>query len=103
MQGLLNRLAEGNMASVASQMEQIISSTSRGDSNEVLGQLLHALAPAGSVTPPRMVAEHALLLALLHAHIGADIGIFAFFNISIELIIDNLFRSCFSTSNGGKI
>ncbi|XP_059472617.1 nucleolar MIF4G domain-containing protein 1 [Neocloeon triangulifer] len=74
MQGLLNRVAESNMASVASQMEQIIQANSRGDANEVLGQLLHALAPAGSITPPRMVAEHACLLALLHAHIGAEIG-----------------------------
>jgi nucleolar MIF4G domain-containing protein 1 len=74
MQGLLNRVAESNMASVTSQIEQIIVANSRGDSNEVLGQLLHALAPAGSVTPPRMVAEHILLLALLHAHLGADIG-----------------------------
>lgn len=74
MQGLMNRVAESNMASVASQIEQIIAANSRGDSNEVLAQLLHALAPAGSVTPARMVAEHILLLALLHAHLGADIG-----------------------------
>ncbi|CAB3369909.1 Hypothetical predicted protein [Cloeon dipterum] len=83
MQGLLNRVAESNMASVASQMEQIILSNSRGDANQVLVQLLHALAPAGAVTPARMIAEHALLLAILHAHIGAEIGA-AFLQSTVE-------------------
>ncbi|XP_065341618.1 nucleolar MIF4G domain-containing protein 1 homolog [Cloeon dipterum] len=83
MQGLLNRVAESNMASVASQMEQIILSNSRGDANQVLVQLLHALAPAGAVTPARMIAEHALLLAILHAHIGAEVGA-AFLQSTVE-------------------
>jgi nucleolar MIF4G domain-containing protein 1 len=104
MQGLLNRVAESNMASVASQIEQIIVANSRGDSNEVLAQLLHALASAGSVTPPRMVAEHILLLALLHAHLGADIG-----NSIPELLRFSykygckLNRCCLFAINGRKV
>ncbi|KAF4519817.1 hypothetical protein B566_EDAN006831 [Ephemera danica] len=75
MQGLLNRVAESNMGSVASQLEGVMATHSRGDASEVLGQLiLAAVAPSHSVTPTKMAAEHALLLALLHAHIGNEIG-----------------------------
>ena len=75
MQGLLNRVAESNMGGVASQLEAVIMAHSRGDANEVLGQLLlSAVAPSHSVTPTKLAAEHAMLLALLHAHVGSEVG-----------------------------
>jgi hypothetical protein len=82
MQGLLNRLAESNMGGVASQLEELITAHSRGDCNQVLGQLLlAALVPSHSVTPTKLAAEHALLMALLHAHIGAEIGKYNYYAV----------------------
>lgn len=75
MQGLLNRVAESNMGGVASQLEEAITAQSRGDASEVLGQLLlAALVLPHAVTPTKLAAEHAMLLAMLHAHVGAEIG-----------------------------
>ncbi|PSN29484.1 hypothetical protein C0J52_23722 [Blattella germanica] len=74
MKGLLNRLAEGNMSSISSQVEELYMSHSRNDMNESLTNLLLESLVAPVITPERLIMEHAMLVAILHANVGTEVG-----------------------------
>ncbi|KAJ9584417.1 hypothetical protein L9F63_021237 [Diploptera punctata] len=74
MKGLINRLAESNMSSISSQIEELYMSNSRNDMNETLMSLLMESLVATVITPERLIMEHVMLIAILHANVGTEIG-----------------------------
>ena len=45
----------------------------RNDVNEALTSLLHSALVLPSLTPARLVMEHVMLVALLHANVGTEV------------------------------
>ncbi|XP_034243707.1 nucleolar MIF4G domain-containing protein 1 homolog [Thrips palmi] len=74
MKGLLNRLAENNMTSICNQMDELYMKNSRNDMNETLLTLYMEALVSTVLTPERLVMEHMLLIAVLHANVGSEVG-----------------------------
>jgi len=74
LKGNLNRLAEQNMHSIAVQIENMYRDNSRNDMNQTLYDLLSSALISNTSTPERLVMEHVMLIAILHANIGSEVG-----------------------------
>ncbi|RXG73604.1 Nucleolar MIF4G domain-containing protein 1-like protein [Armadillidium vulgare] len=74
LKGQLNRLAESNMAGILSQIEAYYYSNSRNDMNDTLTKLLFEMLVTPVMTPERLVQDHALLVSVLSANIGNEVG-----------------------------
>lgn len=85
LKGLLNRLSESNLQNICNQIEAIYMKHSRNDMNETLFSLMSELLFTPSLTPPRLIMEQAMLIALLHANVGSEIGAFFLQNIVSKL------------------
>ncbi|XP_037720872.1 nucleolar MIF4G domain-containing protein 1 homolog [Drosophila subpulchrella] len=72
--GLLNRLSEANLHKIAAGIEALYMKNSRFNMNETLTKLLQEALLGSTRTNERMVQEHMVLLAYLHAQIGSEIG-----------------------------
>lgn len=72
--GQLNRLSEANMQKIANSIELFYRQNSRFDMNETLGQLIKESLIIPTLTNDRMVQEHVVLIAYLHATVGSEIG-----------------------------
>ncbi|EDW33171.1 GL24654 [Drosophila persimilis] len=72
--GLLNRLSEANLHKIAVGIEALYMKNSRYNMNETLTRLLQEALLGPTRTQERMVQEHMVLLAYLHAQIGSEIG-----------------------------
>lgn len=74
LKGQLNRLAEANMQRIAIDIENLYMQNPRHDMNTTLADLILAALVSNMIANERMVLEHMLLLAVLHANIGSEIG-----------------------------
>ncbi|XP_030758082.1 nucleolar MIF4G domain-containing protein 1 homolog [Sitophilus oryzae] len=74
LKGLLNRLAESNMHNIASQIESLYMNNSRNDMNESLTSLVLDSLVSNVSTPERLLMEHVLLITVLHANVGTEVG-----------------------------
>ncbi|CAG9839784.1 unnamed protein product [Diabrotica balteata] len=74
LKGLINRLAESNMHSIASQIEDLYMNNSRNDMNDTLTNLMMESLVAEVLTPERLMIEHVVLLIVLHANVGTEVG-----------------------------
>ncbi|KAL1454441.1 hypothetical protein WDU94_010696 [Cyamophila willieti] len=74
LKGLLNRLTENNIKSISSGVETLYSQHSRHDTNQTLLSLLRDSLLGESLTGDKMIMEHALLVTVLHANVGTEIG-----------------------------
>lgn len=74
MKGLLNRVTEHNMHSIAKQMEDLYMQYSRNDVNRTFITLLMDSLVTSVMSPERIIIEHAMLISILHANIGTEIG-----------------------------
>ncbi|XP_036336404.1 nucleolar MIF4G domain-containing protein 1 homolog [Rhagoletis pomonella] len=72
--GLLNRLSETNLHKIASGIEELYMKNSRNNINETLAALLREALIGHTMANERMVQEHMVLLAYLHAQVGNEIG-----------------------------
>ncbi|KAH8296576.1 hypothetical protein KR054_008075 [Drosophila jambulina] len=72
--GLLNRLSEANLHKIAAGIEALYMKNSRYNMNDTLTKLLQEALLGSTRTNERMVQEHMVLLAYLHAQIGSEIG-----------------------------
>ncbi|XP_067642853.1 nucleolar MIF4G domain-containing protein 1 homolog [Eurosta solidaginis] len=72
--GLLNRLSEANLHKIATGIEDLYMKNSRYNMNETLGALLREALLARTMANERMIQEHMVLLAFLHAQVGNEIG-----------------------------
>lgn len=90
IKGLLNRLAEHNMHNIATQLDELYMSNSRNDMNEMLFSLMRESIIAPVLTPDRLITEHMMLIAILHANIGTEVG--AHFLLSLVKEFDEMLR-----------
>ncbi|XP_029178156.1 nucleolar MIF4G domain-containing protein 1 [Nylanderia fulva] len=74
LKGILNRLAEQNMHTIGNQVEEMYMSNSRNDMNVLLSKLMIESIVAPVLTPDRLICEHMMLVAILHANVGTEIG-----------------------------
>ncbi|XP_012235788.2 nucleolar MIF4G domain-containing protein 1 [Linepithema humile] len=74
LKGILNRLAEQNMHTIANQVEEMYMSNSRNDMNVMLSKLMMESIIAPVLTPDRLICEHMMLVAILHANVGTEVG-----------------------------
>ncbi|KYN32983.1 Nucleolar MIF4G domain-containing protein 1 [Trachymyrmex septentrionalis] len=74
MKGILNRLAEQNMHTIANQVEEMYMSNSRNCMNVMLSTLMMESIVAPILTPDRLICEHMMLIAILHANVGTEVG-----------------------------
>jgi len=74
LKGQLNRLAESNMAGIAKFVEGSYRQHARNDVNQTITDLVISALVAPTLTPNRLVMEHVMLLAILHANVGTEVG-----------------------------
>lgn len=83
LKGYLNRLSEANMHKIMTDIDSLYMQNSRYDMNNTLVTLICDALISHALAPERMVMEHALLMAALHANVGTEVG--AHF---LEVLID---------------
>lgn len=74
LKGLLNRLAESNMHIIANQIDELYMSNSRNDMNTILSELIMQALIAPVITPDRLICEYMMLITILHANVGTEVG-----------------------------
>lgn len=74
LKGLFNRLAESNMHSIASQIEDLYMNNSRNDMNDTITNLVLDSAVSPVTSPERLLLEHVMLITILHANVGTEVG-----------------------------
>ncbi|XP_023321469.1 nucleolar MIF4G domain-containing protein 1 [Eurytemora carolleeae] len=100
LKGNLNRLAESNMHSIAVQIENMYSSNSRNDMNQTLYNLIYLATVSPVLTPERLVMEYIMLITILHANIGSEVG--AHFIEEFVRAFNNKYSSTDLTGESGK-
>lgn len=66
------------MHSISTQIEQLYMNNSRNDMNETLTKLIFESLLARVISPERLLMEHVMLVTILHANIGTEIGLLYF-------------------------
>uniref|UniRef100_A0A182MKL4 MI domain-containing protein n=1 Tax=Anopheles culicifacies TaxID=139723 RepID=A0A182MKL4_9DIPT len=74
LKGQVNRLAESNVHRISITLDNLYMQNSRYDMNSTLTTLILEATVVPTLTPERMVLEHMLLLAILHANVGSEVG-----------------------------
>ncbi|XP_015186213.1 PREDICTED: nucleolar MIF4G domain-containing protein 1 homolog [Polistes dominula] len=74
LKGLLNRLAESNMQFIAKQVDELYMCNSRNDMNTILSELIMQALISPILTPDRLICEHMMLITILHANVGTEVG-----------------------------
>lgn len=74
LKGHLNRLAESNLPKVAKEIDRLYMENSRNDMNNTLSSLVLDALVINVLSSDRAVLEHMLLLAVLHANVGSEVG-----------------------------
>ncbi len=74
MKGLFNRLAETNLPSIVSAIEKLYLSHSRHNMQEAIHTLVMDSLVGEVLSPERLIMEHCVLIAALHANVGAEVG-----------------------------
>lgn len=76
VKGFVNRLAESNLHRISIDIENIYNSNPRNDTNTVLTEVLMESLISKVLAKERLVLEHTLLIAVLHANVGSEVGAF---------------------------
>lgn len=74
LKGQLNRLSEANMHKICTEIDNLYMRNSRNDMNTTLSALICDSLISTALAPERMVMEHAMLIAALHANVGTEVG-----------------------------
>ncbi|KAG7197752.1 hypothetical protein KM043_001576 [Ampulex compressa] len=74
LKGYINRLSEYNAHTIANQIDELYTKNSRNDMNETLTTLIFEALVSPVLTPDRLVSEHMMLIAILHANVGIEVG-----------------------------
>lgn len=74
LKGCLNRVTEHNMHSIANQIEAMYMTNSRNSMNYLLTELTIESLVSNVITPARLISEQMMLIAILHANIGIEVG-----------------------------
>lgn len=76
IKGHINRLAESNLHRITIDIENLYNSNARNDVNTVLTETITDSLISNVLAADRLVLEQTLLIAVLHANIGSEIGAF---------------------------
>ncbi|XP_076183118.1 nucleolar MIF4G domain-containing protein 1 [Ptiloglossa arizonensis] len=74
LKGCLNRVAEHNIHIIANQIEEMYMAHSRHNMNHMLSNLVFEALISHVIIPDRLICEHMILVTILHANVGAEIG-----------------------------
>jgi hypothetical protein len=74
LKGQLNRLAETNLHRIANDIDNLYMQNARFDMNNTITNLILDAIVLENLSPDRMVLEHTLLIAILHANVGSEVG-----------------------------
>ncbi|XP_074027551.1 nucleolar MIF4G domain-containing protein 1 homolog [Leptinotarsa decemlineata] len=74
LKGYINRLAESNMHHISTQIEELYMNNSRNDMNDTLTLLIMESLVSSVMSPERLLIEHIVLIAILHANVGTEVG-----------------------------
>lgn len=74
LKGYMNRLSEANMHKIASDIDAVYMQNPRFDVNNTLTQIIVESLVSNVLAPERMVLEHTMLIAALHANVGSEVG-----------------------------
>lgn len=74
LKGYINRLSEANMHKIATDIDGLYMQNSRNDMNNTLTSLITEALISNVLAPERLVLEHALLITVLHANVGSEVG-----------------------------
>ncbi|KAI9555981.1 hypothetical protein GHT06_018539 [Daphnia sinensis] len=74
MKGLFNRLAESNLPSIVSAIEKLYLNHSRHNMQEAINALIIESLVCQTLSPERLIMEHCVLIAALHANVGTEVG-----------------------------
>lgn len=74
LKGWLNRLSEANMYKIVTDIDNLYMQNPRYDMNVTLTSLIFDSLVSNVLAPERMVLEHMLLIAALHANVGSEVG-----------------------------
>lgn len=83
IKGQINRLAESNIHRITIDIENLYGVNARHDVNTTLTEVITDSLVSNTLAVERLVLEHTLLIATLHANIGSEIGAF-FLQIIVE-------------------
>lgn len=64
------------MHSISSQIEALYNANSRHDMNETLASIMFENLIVSTPCPERLLLEHVLLVTILHANVGSEVGAF---------------------------
>jgi nucleolar MIF4G domain-containing protein 1 len=98
--GLVNRLAETNLHRISIDIENVYNCNARNDTNTVLAEIIMNSLVLNVLAKERLVLEHTLLIAVLHANLGSEIG--AFFLQVLAEKFDQMFKNIDSMANENK-
>lgn len=62
------------MHNIASQIENLYMNNSRNDMSETLTNLITESLVSEVITPERLLIEHVVLIIVLHANVGTEVG-----------------------------
>ncbi|XP_058456989.1 nucleolar MIF4G domain-containing protein 1 homolog [Malaya genurostris] len=74
LKGQVNRLAESNVHRISIELENLYMQHSRFDMNSTLTNLIIGAIVSPSLSSEKMVLEHTLLITILHANVGSEVG-----------------------------
>lgn len=74
LKGNINRLAESNLPKIAKEIDGLYMENSRNDMNSTLTILIVEALGSHVLSIERSVLEHMLLLSVLHANVGSEVG-----------------------------
>lgn len=74
LKGYLNRVTEHNIHYISNQIETMYMTNSRNNMNLILSELIMGSLVTNVITPNRLICEHMMLIAILHANIGIEVG-----------------------------
>lgn len=97
LKGILNKLAEQNMYTIAKEVEEIYMSNSRNDVNVLLSKLMMESIITSISTPDRLICEHMMLITILHANVGTEVG--AHFLLTFVKKLDQLMEGSHCVEN----
>ncbi|BFZ01306.1 hypothetical protein BsWGS_04345 [Bradybaena similaris] len=76
LKGLVNKVSEGTIQAISSQVEALYLDNSRADVNETLTGLIMEAVVTPVLCPERLAEELSMLVAILHSNVGSEVGAF---------------------------
>uniref|UniRef100_A0A1Q3EYD3 Protein involved in high osmolarity signaling pathway n=1 Tax=Culex tarsalis TaxID=7177 RepID=A0A1Q3EYD3_CULTA len=74
LKGQINRLAETNVHRISIELDNLYMQNARFDMNNLLTTLILEATVSNTLAPERMILEHVLLVTILHANVGSEVG-----------------------------